>query len=691
MRIQARDEDTSTFRIRRSILTTNGIGSDVDVNVGRLLDEIERLLGKPIFGPSPSPGRSGGRSKGAAAAMAATSSTEDATEPHAASDTEEGSVAGMAAASSSSPDAELIALLRHRLSAKHAPKLDDRDELSYWDEGSLAYTLSQSKSRSYTLSDLIDRTPRLAKLKYYVAGDIKDNWATIPFNARAVLEDHPNIQDYLIAFAYYRLEIREADALRNVIVNNRLGTRVFSDYAAVSAARYLIEQEQLKVDAYNDNEGKFTKLLIANAIPLSSLSFEKTVRDEIREFMFDRDEEDIIVKAKTFKALSPDLQVELLPKLITYLQQSPLRPQITSTTIDTFLPSITVQLLRQRTVPAFGTAITVPDQSYHVQFEDDTQDAAVEVNKEAVLFAAQLYHGMVLGDELDVFGAVHYLAHRRMNVFGGMRIKDRRLRDDLQRYVFDNRYLDLGDSKRNPSVAPVEKFRTRPSERQMFHRQVFDEGSADMPEDMLVNRDIKRLWKVLMLESARYLDRAQASLNPDSFVSRQNVMQAVEDLQYNLSTHCTGMATVISPALDAELNFILERILKHEEVLQQVVPEGGNWKRAVDKLNQERRRPAGPAMTLYNKAVLGKGIIEMIAEYVPPEFEKNSVFSEFIGKVDAFITTQSILQRSSKSMLEDHDDEEEPAPGDEAMPQMAPAEPIKLTNGNAASADEWDF
>jgi len=102
------------------------------------------------------------------------------------------------------------------------------------------------------------------------------------------------------------------------------------------------------------------------------------------------------------------------------------------------------------------------------------------------------------------------------------------------------------------------------------------------------------------------------------------------------------MATVISPALDAELNFILERLLKHDEVLQQVLPEGGNWKRAVDKLNQERRRPAGSAMTLYNKAVLGKDIIEMIANYVPSDFERNSAFSDFIGKVDAYITTQSM-------------------------------------------------
>jgi hypothetical protein len=699
MRTQIRDEDTSTFRIRRSILKTNGIGSEVDQNVSRLLKEIEELLGKPVFGRSNASAKPAAKRKAAAVAPVTASPTAaagvtGAASPSATTMGAPAALAGAAAAPASaaggvgvsSAPIEIRNFFNLVLSAKHSPK--GAGDVTSWDSGSLGDVLTLASAKSgYSLSDHIDKTPPLAKLKYYVAGDIRDNWKTISFNSCAVLEDHPNIQDYLIAYAYYKLNIVEEDALRHVIINNRAGTRVFSDYAAVSAARYLIEQEQLKVEDYNKTSGKFTKQLIERGLPLSSVSFEKSLRDEIREFMFDRDEEDIIRKATIFPMLPPDL----LPDLIKYLQHSPLRPQITEKTIDLYLPSIAVQLLRQSTVPSFGTVPTVADQSYHVQFEDDSQDAAIEVSKEAVLFASQLYHGMVLGDELDVFGAVHYLAHRRMNVFGGMRIKDRTLRDDLQRYVFDNRYLDLGDRSQSPPPTPIEKFRTRPAERQMFHRQVFDEGTAEMPEDMLVNRDFKRLWKVLMLEAARYLDRAQASLNPDSYVSRQNVMQAVEDLQYNLSTHCTGMATVISPALDGELNFILERILKHDEVLQQILPEGGNWKRAVDKLNQERRRPAGSAMTLYNKAVLGKDIIEMIANYVPSDFERNSVFSGFIGKVDAYITTQSILQRSLKPMLEFHEEEEAADSSDTEMPHVMPPEQMKPSNGSSASADEWDF
>src|SRR5262249_4136564 len=149
---------------------------------------------------------------------------------------------------------------------------------------------------------------------------------------------------------------------------------------------------------------------------------------------------------------------------------------------------------------------------------------------------------------------------------GGIEIQDSQLRDDLQMYVFSNKFTDLKTKKLVD--------RTRPAERRMFYMQVFNWGNTQTTEDVIVNSDYPRLWKVLMLESAKYLERAQASPNPDSYVSRQNVMQAVEDLQYNLSTHCTGMANVISPLIYAELNFVIQRIFMHKEILRQVVPVG---------------------------------------------------------------------------------------------------------------------
>ena len=47
---------------------------------------------------------------------------------------------------------------------------------------------------------------------------------------------------------------------------------------------------------------------------------------------------------------------------------------------------------------------------------------------------------------------------------------------------------------------------------------------------------------------------------------------------------------------------------------------------------------------LYNKAKLGDSILRQIADYNPSTFENDAPFASFISDVEAFITTQSILQ-----------------------------------------------
>jgi hypothetical protein len=107
--------------------------------------------------------------------------------------------------------------------------------------------------------------------------------------------------------------------------------------------------------------------------------------------------------------------------------------------------------------------------------------------------------------------------------------------------------------------------RTQQHERQIFYRQVFNEGKGEPTDDVVANTEFSRLWKVLILEAAKYLQRAQSSFYPD-LQSKQNVMQAVEDVRYNLSSSGTGLVNVVSPLIDAELNFVLTRILDHPEV-----------------------------------------------------------------------------------------------------------------------------
>ena len=94
----------------------------------------------------------------------------------------------------------------------------------------------------------------------------------------------------------------------------------------------------------------------------------------------------------------------------------------------------------------------------------------------------------------------------------------------------------------------------------------------------------------------------------------------------------------------AELDFVIRRIFMHPEVLRQIVPQGSTWWRVVETLYMGMKNTRPKATVLYNKAKLGHAIIRSIAEYNPSSFENDTHFSAFISHVDAFITTQSILQ-----------------------------------------------
>jgi hypothetical protein len=289
---------------------------------------------------------------------------------------------------------------------------------------------------------------------------------------------------------------------------------------------------------------------------------------------------------------------------------------------------------------------------------------------------------MVLGEELDVFNVVNYFTHKFL-IGGGIEILDQKLRENLQLYVFSNKFTEASTNRILD--------RTRPAERQMFYRQVFNSGNARITDEVIVNKEFGRLWKVLMYESAKYLERAQESPNPDNYVSRQNVMQGVEDLQYNLSTHCSGMTNVITPIIYNELNFIIRNILMHPEVTRQVVPVGGTWWRVVETLYAAMKGSRPKSTSVYNKAKLGQTILKAIAEYNPSTFENDANFSGFISNVDAFITTQSIIQESLPHEIRSEKDmDDKPAVMQPAYKKTTEDMHEKET-GNGKAKDEWDF
>jgi len=655
----------SGFKIGRALQSLSKSASGVDPGVKEHLDKLNSLLGKKVFAhATPTHKQGNHRKKGGAKSSSATDDV----------------------------NIQLKDLVNKELTPARVNSTGSNKTTNSWKSGSVAQLLDDASENdgAQTISDCVNSTPELVELSYSFQEYLNQNWKTLSENLQTVLdlEAYPNIRQYLVSLAFYRMNFKDVHALSTFILKDKNGAQGIISYATVSATRLMICKQQLNVVNFNDDSGKLTTQLRKATIPLSKQGFAPQAKKLVQAFMFDSDEMKLINESTVGKDIPEDYK----PALVKFIQASDDNNiVIDASNINFYLPVWLSQISYSAGVQAPDvTEPIVDDQEFLVQFHDSGDPAVSDISRSAVRCAAMLYHGMVVGDELNVFDAVNYFTHKFL-IRGSLELHDKRLRQDLRQYVFSEKFVDL----KNNQIMD----RTRPSERQMFYRQVFNEGSGQVTEDVLINLEFRRLWKLLMLESAKYLQRAQASLNPDSYVSPQNVMQAIEDLQYNLSINCTGMVNVIAPLIDAELNFVITRILQHQEVIRNVVPMGGGWQRVVEALSSSMRRSRQRATTVYNKARLGESIIRSIAAYTPADFENQDTFLEFISKVDAYITTQSILQESLTDSLVDEDNEEDEY-GNQNRDYLDDTEQPALRMGDtnpgekaaaAAGGDEWDF
>lgn len=527
-----------------------------------------------------------------------------------------------------------------------SPPLQPRRTDEKWDKDSLAALVDKAPEQpdAITLEEWVDAEPKLSELKYEVLEELDDELAGAEFNAKVVLDPaHSGIVDYLLALAFYDLGVRTTSGMVNFLLRNERGIANVARYAAISASRTIVAKKQLRVPDVDDDDGELARRLTERRPSLAAGPFNAALGVVIDSLVFEATELGLIKKGQ--QALGNiEIKPELIPKLVRAIRSSPVK--ITNANVENFLPLFITQAAAES-----GGAGDAED--YEPAFSDlefdvtflATGDSRAPVNDAAVKCAAQLFYAMVLGDELNVFDAVDYFT-RRYLLREDLAITDKRLRDDLQLYVFSEKFTARDPVTNRTRVLD----RSRRDERAMFYRQVFAYGKGDVTEDMLVNEEFPRLWKVLMFESAQYLERARESLHPDTFVSAQGVQQAVEDLQYNLSVHCTGMANVMSPLLYEELRFVTQRILSHPDVVRHVAPTGGTWLRAVERLTARMTGTRPRATVLNNKAEQGHNIIRQVAEYAPATFD-DQVLMRFLSHVDGFIISQSILQDALKASL----------------------------------------
>ena len=625
---------TSGVSIHRATVTSNGVSSDPDQYVKGQLDGLHKLLKTPFI-----PKRTAEKTAWATPKKGETTLPPDP----------------------SLPDAYTQAitdLFNKPLTARVFGDAIGGTNMWEGDDNLLAtiYPFAFPKKGTtitdrWTIEEFIDATPTLSLLKYNFISQLKEyEWVNLDYNTQTVLSyinpdtmaegEIPAVVYYLITYSYLIGQNSEINGMINFILGNKAnGKDIVVRYAQVSTARQYIHEEKLDIN-YNRIDSSIIQNILASKPQLSSYSFKAALQKVLDTYIADGREYDLIIAW----SLNNNAQIspEWIPALIQKIKNYPIK--IDSTNIDSVMPMFLNELNNNPAEVASAGKGKDSTLDFNVEFLDD-DSSVIQVITGNIRCAAQMYYAMTLGDELNIFDVVNYFTHKYM-IRGNVQISDDTLREDLQLYVFSNKFTSLRTGK------IVD--RSRPAERHMFYKQVFNWGAGQVTEDVVVNKEFNKLWRILIMESAKYIQRAQDSPNPDQFVSRQPVMQAVEDIQYNLSTHCSGMANVITPIIYDELNFIIKRILNNKEIISQLVPAGGTWWKVVELLYEGMKQQRPKSTVLYNKAKLGFEILSSAANYNPRTFENSQNFSDFISNVDAFIITQAQLQKT------DDDDDTKP-------------------------------
>jgi hypothetical protein len=523
---------------------------------------------------------------------------------------------------------------------------------------------ASTSNDKFSFSDLIDQMGDTSLL-YELEQKIDANKTS--YNAAKLLSETP-IRAYLFCRAAYSINLNTALAIFNYISKetDEGGIKLLYDYIIIKAAWDI--KEDIKLDVSPDDCKKMVapKLKDTN-LNFTEDTFKSSVTSIMEELIYDKSKYKLIKEVKD--ALKININDADVPALINYIKQS--KFEINTSNARYFL-SIALNDIKN-TGMSFspGQTTSITDVDFSVKFYEDEKGTLVFL-RENVACAAQMYYVMTLGDELEIFNVINRITTYYLPS-GLVDISSKEILKDLQSYVFNDSFKDQNN---------VEYRRTHPEERKMFYRQLFSAGGGEIIDGMIVNNDFNTLWGKLFEEIAKYIEKVATSQNPTLYVSNQNICQAVEDLQYNLSTHCSGMIKVVSPIINKELDFVIERFLKNDELVKQLALSNSRsfWK-VIERVLTDLRKEVPNVSALRSKAVLGYKLISTIADYTQGDFDDDKKLSDLISTGEAFIIANEELEKGKNIRTPN-------VQGISGTGNMNREEPPA---GNKAAQSEWNF
>lgn len=448
-------------------------------------------------------------------------------------------------------------------------------------------------------------------------------------NAQAILHND-DIFDFLFAYAYYELSFVDEKAIACWLIDpdpKDGGVGVVYRVVAVEAFKDHVKRERIQVGGVGPGSdfAKATRKEAKNTYaPFDAGSFTDYLADFIDDFAFRRKPLELIRAVDNkFGLKATEAEIDHLGN---YFEASGVT--LTKAKAEALVPAVLTTYRNSAMSSKLSAASIAGPIDFDVTYHTDT-NASSSVNRSNVLCAAQLFYVMTLGDELGVFRATDLLITRYMGV-GRVDVKSPQLMRDLQDYAFNDEFREIGSGRINQ--------RTSEEERRMFYRQVFDMGETELIDGMTTNTDFASLWNALMVETVRYIEKVEQAENPAAFVSRSSLQQVMEDLQYNLSTYASGMAKVMTPIAYKEFDFLIERIWKTQEIIDQLaIHNTGSYLRAIERVLQDDDRRGSNITALLKKAQFGHQILKAVADFTPQMIADDAQVSGLVSMIEAFI------------------------------------------------------
>jgi len=270
------------------------------------------------------------------------------------------------------------------------------------------------------------------------------------------------------------------------------------------------------------------------------------------------------------------------------------------------------------------------------QFDTIVDQGIIPTN---ILAAGALYYVYVLGENLGIYRLADALVLRWAR--GQLDITDGEAASKLYNYW------------------GLRKDRSSPEERGLLYKRILNFGDTRVLRGMVENEAFSALWHKLMEEATEFIRRSEENSAQEEKVSRAKIFEATRNLQYNLTSHMTGMGHLQTQEMYAYLTDAMA-ILSHPDVVDFF--GGGRsknmWK-VIERLAVEDFGSAPNIAAIRTAAVEGNKVFQWVAKFDGAGRVIEEDFRAFLESAEAWILAQASQDLKVAAGIEDRDEEDD--------------------------------